>query len=917
MSDKLNRAMQSAAANGVGTKIVEMIRRNPTTAAVLSKLNTAREKSQFGSDGSKNVTTPDTFHLKQISQDIAMRNKEAETILQMLPDLELSAQILIASIMSPKDMTTTELTYQGPEGIFTSEMSMTLTARIRQYFEQTYKIKPLLPLILRDVLFRTGSYPICVIPENSLDDMINHHGRISMESINGFINKEGEMLSLGILGEGRTGEEKKLKCGIAVESLSMSLSANRRQVNPKIMFGDDDINVSVSDNPDMLKVPLLNNRIRHQAVMERLGVRSLESYNQISDQEFTNIVYKSGDPTFKTMTSVKTDDQLHRKAIGEPLILSLPSESVMPAYVPGTPEKHIGYWVLIDGEGYPISARTNEDFYRQIGTNLSNGTRDFPSQMVSKVNQQLNTGETFNWRNQIHTQYAIRAYGEMVEADLLHRMKNGIYGDGVSIARNDEVYRLMLARTLAKQHTQLLFVPVELMTYFAMKYDDDGVGKSIIEDMKILLSQRIVLMFSNTMAAMRNSIGRTEVKLKLDENDPDPKTTIEKMINELVRTRQSGFPIGVNSPVDIVEFLQRASMEFTFEGHPGLPDVIIDIGEKNSNFAKPDTELEDSLRKRSIMACGLSPETVDNGFAAEFATSVVANNLLLAKRVMQIQEVFNPQLSSHARKVIINSQVLMDDLKSLLKEKENCLKSTSYPGMEPDKAMTKALYEFITGLEITLPQPNSVTIENQATALESYSKILEPALDAWISDKFFTSSTGGDVAGEIGTIREVLKAYFIRKWLAENGVLTELSALTASDEEGRPAVDFFKENVEHLESLTKSLTQFMIKLQPMIQASNTEMEARVGETDSGGGSSSGEESGGGGGEDDFDFDAGGMGGPDEATDTPTDNPPEEDPASTPGSTEEKPAGDETAADKPTEEKKDDAGGENKDESPVP
>jgi hypothetical protein len=141
--------------------------------------------------------------------------------------------------------------------------------------------------------------------------------------------------------------------------------------------------------------------------------------------------------------------------------------------------------------------------------------------------------------------------------------------------------------------------------------------------------------------------------------------------------------------------------------------------------------------------------------------------------------------------------------------------------------------------------------------------------------------------------------------------------LTASDEEGRPAVDFFKENAEHLESLTKSLTQFMIKLQPMIKASNTEMDARVAETDSGGGSSSGEESGGGGGEDDFDFDAGGMGGPDEATDTPTDNPPEEDPASTPGSTEEKPAGDETVADKPTEEKKDDAGGENKDESPVP
>jgi hypothetical protein len=98
--------------------------------------------------------------------------------------------------------------------------------------------------------------------------------------------------------------------------------------------------------------------------------------------------------------------------------------------------------------------------------------------------------------------------------------------------------------------------------------------------------------------------------------------------------------------------VQRAGFEFTFEGHPGLPQTKFDFETKNLQHTVPDTDFMEQLRKQTIMAHSLSPEVVDSGFSAEFATTVVANNILLSKRVLQIQEKFTPQLTDFARKLL-------------------------------------------------------------------------------------------------------------------------------------------------------------------------------------------------------------------------------------------------------------------------
>ena len=135
----------------------------------------------------------------------------------------------------------------------------------------------------------------------------------------------------------------------------------------------------------------------------------------------------------------------------------------------------------------------------------------------------------------------------------------------------------------------------------------------------------------------------------------------------------------------------------------------------------------------------------------------------------------------------------------------------------------------------------------------------------------------------------MVKAHFTRKFLSDNGVMTELTELTAVREDGEPQLNLMKEITEHVEALVRSGVTAMIKLVPMVQSANKDLQAAnidsSGDDSGSGDDSSGDDSGGGdefGGGDDFGGD--GLGG-----DMPEDEPaPEDTPADPDAKEEEKP-----------------------------
>lgn len=846
--------------------------RSPQADAILSKLLPDPNPTVGSTDGlgRKRQHAPDVGLLNRIAEQQANDNNDAESMFQLLPELELVRQILVSSILSPKDMVTSELNYSVENSAFDTELTGPLLQVVTDHFGKVYKIESILPEILSDILFMKGSYPLVVLPENSIDEAINSPYRISTESLRDEINDKGQPVQIGLLGNPG---QRPSRNGIALENFSnlgkapaqftvnMGSLAHNAAVKETDRF---DPMISITDNPSVLKFPILAEKSREDRIQQLLSLRGAGSKVSMEGRlsrkaqrraafdamdngsNLERSLYRRRRYGFVPLLQVKTREQLQNDAVGNPLVMHLPSESVIPVHVPGNPKEHVGYFVLLDEYGNPVTRAQETDYYNQLATNINN--RSQVSQLLNTAARGQEGREPDQQRD--HEDF-LRAYTDMVERDLLERLQNGVYGDGgVEVAKPEEIYRIMFARACASMKTQLLYVPVQLMTYMAFDYNKWGLGASLLDNSKILGGLRSILLFSNTMAAIKNSVGRVGVKIHLDPKDPDPTGTVEELLHEYSKTRSGGYPLGASNPQDIISFLQNAAIDVAVEGNSGYPETTFNVEDRQSQKAMVDSDLEDRLRKSHIMAMGLSPEAVDATQNVEFAASVVSSNLLLSKRVKLYQERFTEFLSDFIHKYAINSGALMESLAKVLEENESKL-------TEEDKKVDREimLVEFINSITVSLPAPDAATLENQLKAYQTFSEGLDAILNAYYSEDFLAQDSLGIMAEHVPVVKAATKAHYQREWLRKNNVMPELNELTMFDEKGG-AFDLLGSVESHLEGLAQSISGFVKKMLEAKAKRDKEQEdlnSKLGIQDTGG-MGGGDQSGGG--NDNMDFGGG-------------------------------------------------------------
>lgn len=808
-----------------------LLKKKPLASAVVNKL--VRNNEVLGNSNnvnpSRGVDIPTTGYLNKVSDITAGNVTDAENLYQLLPDTELAEQILVSSILSPKDMVTTELNYVCNESSLKGEITGVLLSVIEEFFTKVYKIDPQLPAILSDVLFKKGSYPVMIIPESSVDEIINgDRGTVGMES-----RSDGKGLfnfSIGILGDSKFEDGRsvpKARTKVSMEAMDLYSTPSYRMLRPKINAMKDKFNpfITVSDNPDILKAPFVQalTRQRHLAETFKRQGFGMESNNEVSRDDIEMSFYRPRLQAARPVVGMKTTSQIKRATVGHPLVMRLPSESIIPVHVPGAPNEHIGYFVILDPMGNPVVKANRSEYYNDLNMNMGIN-KDMASQLISQGSRAV---EGYQQRSDLDTEEATRIYAQLVEEDLIARLRNGIYADNIEISRPLEVYRIMLARTFANMSTQLLFVPAELVTYFAFDYNRYGVGKSLLEDNKILASLRVMMLLSNTMAAVKNSTPHTGLNITLDPTDPDPSGTVEKLVHNYTQTRQASYPLGASSPVDIVNFLQNAGVDLNVQGSPAYPETRMEVEDRQRSVAKPDTDLEENLKKQFLMSLGLSPETVDNGYNVEFATSIVTSNLLLTKRVMLYQDLFTELLGEFIRKYILNSGNLMDKLRKTVEANKNMLHETDTEGKETvsEVDVDGVVTEFINALGVTLPRPDSITLERQMEAYDKYIEGLDKCLEAYFNSDFLDGTSLGEQAESVEVVKAAILAHFKRKWLRDNNVMSELADLVTFTEDKHPMIDLLSTHTEHVDAIAASIQGYMIKVAETQKARNELTEA--------------------------------------------------------------------------------------------
>lgn len=782
--------------------IPSIVNNYPQSASVISKLTKSDNQVKIN---------PAEIDFKDISMSIKEKIGTNDDILDLFPDVELAIQILISSILSPNDMVNINLQYEAPKIALPSVVKQTLIDTIERHIEDEYDIVNKLPTILRESLFTKGAYIEAIIPEASLDDVINQYNVTNMSIENYLSNSKHVSKYLG---------KDNCKYGISIEEQSNPLIrvVDQNYSNKKFIdITQEDMCINITDNPNILLYSKKILEIKKKQASD-FSARAMAMANE-SDDAILDKIFKSDTKlVFKEYIEVPTKDDASRESIGSPLVIKLPVESVVPIHATSDPSKHLGYFVLLDENGNPLNMKDGMMEYQEAMSNMTFLNNANSGSLIQKAKLAL-----YGMSKDVPTIKDIEPiYNSIVENMIKNKLKNGMYGELVDIKNNADIFRVMLVRSLKAQQTKVLFLPEELVAYYAFEYRDNGTGKSLLEKNTLLYSIRAILLFARLMAAIKNSITNTVVSATLDEHDPDPESTREKIISESLKTRQSTIPLGLIRPDDLTEWTHKVGFLYKIN-HPALPNIELDVTDQGTSKIVPDEDLDNKLQERILMSYGLTPDIVMSGYQSDFATTVAAKNLLFAKRCTTTQLILMSQVTEHIKKIARNDFILVDkltsiiksnmpDIKKILKKSDSEEDDVNLKKITENKIVAYLLDKYINYITIKLPAIVFTDANSLRATFDAFSDNLTTYLDATITTSVFNDKYGGKLTEEIDNIKEVIKAMAIMKWANNNNFIPEINEMFTRDDEGNPDFDVFGEYVTYREAISDLFIPFVNKV---------------------------------------------------------------------------------------------------------
>lgn len=763
--------------------------------------------------------SPDQGYIDAIANDTSLTISQSRGLLDALPDLELSKQIIVSSILSPNDMLSSELIYGCGTQIF-GDTTQSLVAVIKDYFDEVYKIKKQLPDIIGKAIFTDGSYAMAIFPETAIDAAINSNLKISRESIMSLDVSIRD--PLWILGN-PTDKQKSSEPRSLMTSFesAYNLSSKVEKFNPVV--GHENLHLTVTDNPSLMRMPAMMRRIRRRSIVSKYDRQTYSSefysnkYNEVASgpQDDVDYIYPSRIPNNVNLIDMSALEGDERN-VGHPVVFT--PQTVIPVFEPGSPSSHVGYFIPLDETGNPLSTVGYEDQFTELqnlarGTNQANGGGAGTGSGYANYESVSSVLATDQDQSPINPTEAAKLYGSVIENELAERLKNGDYNEKHTIAKATSVYRMMFTRACQSLGTQLLYVPCEYMTYFAYDYHENGTGRSLIEKTKSISSMRMINLMANSMASIKNAINHREVAITLDPEDPDPMKTVEQHMHEFTRATQSEFPIGKLSYSDITESLQRAGVSVSVSGHPGVPETRMEVSQSQGSYAKSDDDLDDKLTRQNIMGFGIPPDSVNSATEMEFDKNVVTYNNLSNKINILRQEITCEHVSDFIQKYTRNSAPLIDKLKEVIKKNRDKIDAGADISKISDEKLAMI---FINYIEVGLPEADSSKTASEMEAFNEYEAALEVFLNAFISDEMMSSELMGEEVGNaVRSMRPVIKAYFLRRYLSNKNIAPELFSLVATGDMENEYFDILEQHEDYIESIMPAFKKFIIRTMKM------------------------------------------------------------------------------------------------------
>lgn len=740
----------------------------------------------------------------QVFKRTARETSDIRNIFKIMPWLHLSREILISSITSPGDLIQVVLSFtnklKGVPPALTGQLDKVLKDSFIDEQGMESKIYEWV-----DEGMIIGSHPIMIIPESSLDKMIGN--QVSNESVGNFNDEfiHGWYKPKGILGV-PTSDAKY----VSFESLSETnrdtelvdlhtIKARRRTAKEVKTIP---LPIRVTDNLAVFRKPVVDKLVRAKDFTAAYGETAFESLSKkFTDGDIQKRFFKRPKLTNRERLEVISVSKAEEtQNLGHPLVYHLPPDAVVPIYIPGDVTNHPWYIVLNDVNGYPVSYARQTNYYDDVRGHLTNNGSESQTSgdIIQMAKEALggSIGEVSNADIDRLTQMN----SEVIEADIVSRIRAGLAGSEVEFSMPDQIKRMMYARILAGKQTTMVLVPADYMVYIAYEYNEFGVGKSILEDAKGLAAQTAAVHVANILGAIQNAIPGKDINIELDPDIEDPVEVVTYMASEALGLAYRQFPMHISTTAGLTEQLQLSAFNINVSGNPRYPETKSTITPRESTQVVIDPELKTQLKDDLNKVFGLTPEMVDNINQPEFATTAVNNSLLLLKRVMNGQAKTNPFLTDYVRIFTYNSGILLTRLLDVVENNKKLIPEGYNNPLE-------LIEDYINHIHVSLPKPQTENLIKQAELLEKMSDAMDKILDANFKQEFLAGFDNPALEEAYPVLRESFKGLLLRKWMREHGIFRDLDVF-GTDDEGSPLADLSAEMATHTKVLRETIGKY-------------------------------------------------------------------------------------------------------------
>lgn len=813
---------------------------NETARLLATKLTLDPNKSRYAQTGRDEANVPSVDIIQSISQRAVQKLNDIENIYEILPDTETAETIMVSSILSPNDLITEELIW-SVNGDFPAEVGTVLMDIVRTSFNKDYKINGFLGQIFREAIYRKGAFIFAIFPESAIDETINAKTTLSKEDFRQRYEEATKLI--GLLG---TNEEKK-------ESITQSFENFFKE--PKKTKVQDESNrihshLYVTDNPDILKLPALQERAIEVRRDKAYGLESFGQYvsilnpktmNEGDNTQVVNALYQDQTGVRAAVVQINDNENTKRKSIGRPLVRQMPYECCIPVHEPGDRDKHVGYFFLIDKNGNPVSKELEANNFSRLaaanGQNIGvNAVTSLLSEMKYYQQGMCNCDNDTYSLDELESVYI-----SLVERDLLARLNNGVYGDNVEIGRPQEIYRIMLSRALMGMQTQLLFMPSSLVQYIAFEYDKFGMGVSLVGKARTLAAQRSTLLFANNIAMLRNSVQKQVASIKIDPAEPDPWAIYEAALTKISEANAMTFMYHAITPETIENNLNRSGWEIRVEGHPDIPEHMVDTEYKGGDRPLVDDTVIEKIDRRWFMALRVPPALIENSSELEFATQFVAQHALFNRVRREYAMKGSEHLSDFIRKVVLSDGQLIRSLASFIRSNLAQLPA-HLQKLTEDNTVLPVIKAFLEQLEVSLPQSNNERDKEQLEAYSAFKTKVEELIPLYFNRDDIAllipeADTENDPNGEIKNkvidrIEDYIKSVVLRKWVADNAIFPELNEVFRFDS-SQPNLEFLKAYNADTERMVQAIQEVVAIVFAKNTGTNGEGTVDEGSGDSG------------------------------------------------------------------------------------